>query len=410
MKLLTENDKTVENTSLSVGTFISLTRFLYPAEAGKSMMMKEKQIIFTDGSRLMTESLARAGADVFIGYPITPANLLYAYSERRFPTFFAAPDEITTLQWMSGFAITGHLPVTATSFPGYALMIESVNMAYMMELPMVIVLIQRLGPATGTATCGAQGDLNVIYGTLSGGFPLPCIAVSSMQDCWDLPPKALQMAVDLRTPVVLLTSKEEVMTYKSFNMSQLEEVKPVQRRPYSGKVPYMPYEPMDNLVPEFLPVSENLHQVRYTASTHDKTGIIQNTTPDALANSARLAKKITQNLEDYLYYDYDFQEGAGTLLITYGITTQAAADAVKVFRTSGNKVSLLIMKTISPVSKKYFEICRQYDRIIVAEENLDGELRRIMFGQADNPKITGVNKIGRMIEPGEIIKALENHE
>jgi 2-oxoglutarate/2-oxoacid ferredoxin oxidoreductase subunit alpha len=372
------------------------------------MMNVAPQTIFTDSSRLIVESMVRAGADVFIGYPITPANLVYAYSERRFPTFFAAPDEITTLQWMSGFAVTGHLPVTATSFPGYALMIESINMAYMMELPMVIVLIQRLGPATGTATCGAQGDLNVVYGTLSGGFPLPCISVSSMQDCWDLPAKAMQMSVDLRTPVVLLTSKEEVMTYRSFDMARLGEIPQVKRPEYSGKEPYMPYEPMENLVPEFLPVTENKHQVRYTASTHDKTGIIQNTTPDALANSARLARKITANLDHYLYYDYDRQEGAKTLLITYGITTQAAADAIKAWRSEGKKASLLVMKTLSPISPKYYEICGQYDRIVIAEENLDGELRRIMFGQAGPAHITGVNKIGQMIEPDEIIKALES--
>lgn len=369
-----------------------------------------KETVFIDSSRLITESLVRAGADVFIGYPITPANLLYAYSERRFPTFFAAPDEITTLQWMSGFATTGHLPVTATSFPGYALMIESINMAYMMELPMVIVLIQRLGPATGTATCGAQGDLGVINGTLSGGFPLPCLAVSNMMDCWKLPPKALQMAIDLRTPVVLLTSKEEVMTYKSFDLSSLGEIKPVTRPPYSGKSPYLPYAPMDNLVPEFLPVTENTHQVRYTASTHDKTGIIQNTTPDALANSARLAGKIKANWHHYLLDDYDKQDGAKTLLITYGITTQAAVDAVAAWRRDKKKVSLLVMKSLLPVAPKYFDICRQHENIVIAEENLDGELKKIMFGQGDNENITGVNKIGQMIEPGEIIKALENHE
>ena len=88
-----------------------------------------------DGSRLITEALVRAGAEVFIGYPITPANNLYLFSGKRFKTFLAAPDEITTLQWMSGFATTGKLPVTATSFPGFALMLESINMAYMMELP-----------------------------------------------------------------------------------------------------------------------------------------------------------------------------------------------------------------------------------------------------------------------------------
>ena len=172
----------------------------------------------------------------------------------------------------------------------------------------------------------------------------------------------------------------------------------------------MPYAPMENLVPEFLPVSENNHQVRYTASTHDKTGIIQNTTPDALANSARLGKKITENLDNYLYYDYDRQEYARTLLITYGITTQAAMDAVKAYRAESKKASLLVMKTLSPIAKQYFDICGHYDRIVVAEENLDGELRRIMFGQAEKSHINGVNKIGQMIEPGEILKALEDHE
>jgi 2-oxoglutarate ferredoxin oxidoreductase subunit alpha len=281
-------------------------------------------------------------------------------------------------------------------------------MAYMMELPMVIVLIQRLGPATGTATCGAQGDLNVIYGTLSGGFPLPCISVSSMQDCWDLPPRALRMSVDLRTPVVLLTSKEEVMTYRSFDMEKLDEVAQVKRLAYSGKEPYLPYAPMENLVPEFLPVTENTHQVRYTASTHDKTGIIQNTTPDALANSTRLARKITANLDNYLYFDYDKEEGARTLLITYGITTQAATDAVRAWRADGKKASLLVMKTLSPISPRYYEICKQYERIVIAEENLDGELRQIMFGQSQPDHIQGVNKIGLMIEPGEIINALQS--
>ena len=116
---------------------------------------KEKRLIM-DGSKLIVESLVRSGGDVFIGYPITPANLLYSYSHERFPIFFAAPDEITTLQWMCGFSSVGKFPVTATSFPGFALMLESLNMAYMMELPMLIVLAQRLGPATGSATCGAQ--------------------------------------------------------------------------------------------------------------------------------------------------------------------------------------------------------------------------------------------------------------
>ena len=142
-----------------------------------------QKIGFIDNSRLITESLVRAGADVFIGYPITPANLLYYYANKRFPSFFAAPDEITTIQLMSGFAATGKVPVTATSFPGFALMIESINMAYMMELPMVIVLVQRLGPSTGSATGGAQGDISLVSNIISGGLAIPVFSVSDSLDC-----------------------------------------------------------------------------------------------------------------------------------------------------------------------------------------------------------------------------------
>ncbi len=74
--------------------------------------------VLIDGSRLIIESLARSGADAFIGYPITPANLLYLYGSQRMDLMLSAPDEITTLQWMAGLSATGKLPVTATSFPG----------------------------------------------------------------------------------------------------------------------------------------------------------------------------------------------------------------------------------------------------------------------------------------------------
>ena len=203
-----------------------------------------------DGSRLMTEALVRAGADVFIGYPITPANNIYLFSGRRFRTFFAAPDEITTLQWMSGFSAAGRLPVTATSFPGFALMLESVNMAYMMELPMVIILVQRLGPATGTATSGAQGDISLLKGMLSGGYAIPVISTSDAMDCWEMAEVALHTAVDLRTPVILLTSKEEVMTQFSFDLEALKDIKPVEREYYQGTEEFIPYRRNNKGLPD----------------------------------------------------------------------------------------------------------------------------------------------------------------
>ena len=369
---------------------------------------KKRKTAFIDGSRLITESCVRAGADIFIGYPITPANLLYQYAGRRYPKMMAAPDEITTLQWMSGFAATGHIPVTATSFPGYALMVESVNMAFMMELPMIIILVQRLGPATGTATAGAMGDLSVVNGTISGGFHLPTFAISNMNDCWDLPPRAIETALKLRTPVVLLTSKEMVMTLCSFDMSELENIGKKQINIYRGEEQYYPYRPDNDGIPPFLPLTQNKHQVRFTASTHDMKGILQNSSPEAINNTKRLHNKIINHLDNYTFYEFNEQPGADILIVSYDIAAQAAREAVSELGLKGKSVSLLIAKTILPVPEVYLDIIGKYKQVVIAEENLDGQFRNLLFGKAGRKGVTGVNGIAKMISPDAIITEVLN--
>ena len=360
-----------------------------------------------DGSRLIAEACARAGADVYVGYPITPSNGIYLYSSRRFPAMLTAPDEITTLQWMAGLAAAGWLPVTATSFPGFALMIESINMAYMMELPMVIILVQRLGPSTGSATVGAQGDLSLLHGLISGGHPLPVFCIADLLDCWRLPPVALQTAINLRSPVVLLTSKEMVMTERSFELSQLDTLEPVSRHFYNDLLPYRSYDPGDGLVPPFLPVGDDIHQVRLTASTHDAQGILLSVADAGLENTRRLEKKIETHTP--LLYDLDEQEGAETLIVTYGITTGAARDAVRDMRKRGRLVSLLVAQTLLPIPDAYYEIMDRYPRILLAEENLQGQMAQLLFGHRLPEKVHVVNKnIGQMVEPNQIIQEVQN--
>lgn len=358
--------------------------------------------VLTDASRLIIEAMARAGADCYIGYPITPANLLYQYAGQRMPLMLAAPDEISALQWMSGLSAAGHLPVTATSFPGFALMIESINMAYMMELPMVIILVQRLGPATGTATNGAQGDLLLLRGMISGGHPVPVISTSTFEDSWQLAAESVKMAINMRSPVVLLTSKEEVMTYKSFDPATLSTIEPVQRKYYERDCEYKPYKPTD-FVPDFLPVTQNRHQVRLNASTHDQAGILQHSTDEALANTRRLEEKIYHRMRCHIYFDYDRDESADTLVVSYGITASAAREAVMKLRKRGMKISLLIAKTLLPVPAVYLEIIQPYSKVIIAEENMNNQLGTILFGEKKPSQIKFVGSLGKMILPEQII-------
>ena len=355
-----------------------------------------------DGSMLIVEAAARAGVDAFVGYPITPANLLYLHSSRRFPLVLPATDEITTLQWMAGLSAAGRIPMTATSYPGLALMLESMGMAFMMELPMLIVLAQRLGPATGSATCGAQGDLLLVRGINSGGYPLPTFCVSGLDDCWTLTAKAVETAIRLRTPVILLTSKEMAMTLRDFDISSLGNPPAFKRKPFEGPGDYVPYRAEPEEAPAFVPVGDPDHRVRLTASTHDENGDLQHTSPGALANTRRLHDKIVGNLPRFTEFEYD-KGKADSLIIAFDVTAEAARDALDTLRAKGIDASLLVPKTLFPVPRAYLDIAASHSRVVVAEENQDGQYRHILFGEAGRPGLSGINAVGRMIGPEEIV-------
>jgi len=359
-----------------------------------------------DGSKLMIEALAQAGVDTFVAYPITPSNWMYKYGKERFPQFYAAPDEITTFQWMAGMAASGRLPATSSAFPGIALMVESINMAYAMELPMVIIITQRLGPSTGSATTGAQGDLAILNGIISGGYPVPVFSPSSFEDAWELSAKAVETAVKFRTPVFLLTSKEMVMYQKSFDLNNLKPIQKVDRPQPVIKGKYLPYKADKSLVPPFIPLGDDEHLVRITASTHDEAANIRKNDPEALANSNRLRDKFINRIDELTIYDLDKQDGSKKLLITWGITADAARDAVKTLKTQGQKIDLLVLKSLLPVSSEIYEIMDKYDEIAIAEENITGQLKEILFGSRALPNVKQINKMGNMITPQEITNAL----
>jgi len=355
-----------------------------------------------DGSLLLVEGAVRAGVEFYSGYPITPANSIYFGAVRRVPYVLKAPDEITALQWASGLAAAGRVPMTATSHAGFSLMVETVDMAFMMELPVSIILAQRLGPSTGSATTSAQGDLSMVNRMVSGGYNFPVLSPSNLRDCFWLAGKSLEIATKLRTPVVVLTSKEMVGTERSFEIEDLPNLSHAQLKYFHEDEEYLPYAAGEDLVPDFLPLGDDDHQVRMTASTHDKKGILSRANPDAMANTARLQDKIEKGMKQFIYYDLDEQEDANTLLVSYGVTSYAARQAVKKLRKGGQKVSLLVVKTLLPVAKQIQNILSSYSNVVVAEENLMGQYKRILYGEIEGSDISSVNSIGRLVTPSEI--------
>jgi 2-oxoglutarate ferredoxin oxidoreductase subunit alpha len=193
-----------------------------------------------------------------------------------------------------------------------------------------------------------------------------------------------------------------VMTQRSVDLTSLGDIKPVERSFHRAAAPYRSYAARDTGAPPFLPLGNEHHQVRMTASTHDRRGILQHSTDEALANTRRLSAKVMANTPTL--YRLDKAVGAETLIVTYGITSGAATAAVQTLREGGEPVSLLVARTLLPFPHSYFEILDQYPRVVFAEENLQGQFASILYGERLPAGTTVVGDIGHMVRPEEIVQ------
>src|SRR5512142_3063208 len=167
---------------------------------------------FMDGAEAITRGALTAGCNFFAGYPITPAAPILLRMLRELPKVggvgIQAEDEIASMGMCIGAAMTGAKAMTATSGPGLSLYSENIGLAIMGEVPLVIVDVMRLGPATGGATTVSQGDVQFLRWGTSGGFPIIALCPTNAADCFRLVQQAFNLAERFRTPVFLATDKE----------------------------------------------------------------------------------------------------------------------------------------------------------------------------------------------------------
>lgn len=362
---------------------------------------------------MVAEGALRAGCRFFAGYPITPATGIFKSMIDALPVrkglALSAPDEISAIAYCIGAAMRGYKAMTATSGPGWALMIESLQYALMTETPLVVALVQRLGPSTGGATQGAQGDVLLAEYATSGGYTIPMLCPEDAQECASLTQTAFAWAEQLRTPVILLSDKETGMTIESVDLTGLP--------PESGRTTFDVPAGVDHSkgtywferladVPAFAPVG-GADRVIATGSAHDKRGTLQKNSSETLDLLHHLEEKIRARARELEIVDMDRDPQADTLLISYGITSRAARTAVKIARSRGARVSSLCIKSLFPVPEAALEqALRGVKRVIVAEENMHGLYRTVLERPVAGRTMTGVNSVGTMITPSQIVAAL----
>lgn len=370
--------------------------------------------VLLSGNELIAAGAIAAGCNFFSGYPITPASEIYAAMMRRLPAHggraVGAPDEISALSYAVGASLAGSRAMTATSGPGWALMIETVQYALMTETPVVIAVSQRLGPSTGGATQGAQGDVLLVAYATSGGYPIPVLCPVDGVDAYALTAEAFQWAETLRTPVVLLTDKEISKTVESVDVTALPPVNTTPRRGPDPDAPFLPYG-IDTVedVPRFTPVGGPL-PVTATGSAHNEQGRLRKNDPGVLRQLEHLQAKVTSRAAELERVRHVRRAGAQTLVVSYGVSARACREAVGTLEAAGTPVDTLEILSLFPVPNRALrEAASRVERVVVVEENGPGlyakELRPHLPRDVE---VVQVNAVGEMIPPVAVREAVRS--
>jgi 2-oxoglutarate ferredoxin oxidoreductase subunit alpha len=369
-----------------------------------------------EGNEAVGRAAIAAGCRFFAGYPITPATTILNTMLALLPPLggicLQAEDEIASIGACLGASMAGLKVMTATSGPGISLYSEQISFAVGSEIPIVIVDVQRLGPSTGSATRGADGDINFLRWGNSGGMPVVVLAPVDVADCFTLTIHAFNLAERFRCPVFIASNKEIAMTRESVDENALEKPAIIDRRQPPADTAFQPFAVSANQnVPDFLPIGAKT-PVRQTSSTHGPNGYITTDQTQISQMLKRLKAKLESAVADFSFYELLPAENSKTLLISYGVTARAAKAVYKELKNTAQPVSLLILKTLWPVP---VEVIRRaangVKRVVMVEMNLGqyvAEIERILadkhvefYGQMDGRLITP-HKIKETICDGQL--------
>ena len=318
----------------------------------------------------------KAGLKLYLGsYPITPAtDVLHELSKHKSlgVTTVQCEDEIAGCASSVGASFAGALAVTSTSGPGICLKSEAMNLAVIMELPLVVLDVQRGGPATGLPTKSEQTDLlQVLFGR-NGESPMPVMAAISPTDCFDAAYEASKIALEHMTPVVLLTDAFVANGSGAFKLPRLEDYPDI-RPPYvpeelKGK--WTPYMRAENGTRYWaVPGREGFEHILGGLEKDDKTGAIS-TNPE---NHDLMTRKRAQKIANIPVPDLEVlgdKDDAELLIVGFGGTYGHLRAAMEEMRAEGRKVAMAHFRYINPLPKNTADVLLKYPKVVVAEQNM----------------------------------------
>ena len=359
----------------------------------------------------------KAGKTLFYGgYPITPASdILHNLAPlKNFDVrTFQAEDEIAAMGSIIGAAFGGAFAVTATSGPGISLKSEAMNLAMMLELPMVIVNVQRGGPSTGMPTKPEQGDLlQALFGR-NGESPIPIIAPSTPSDCFNAGVESFRFAVHSMSPVMILSDGYLANSSEPWNIPNPDDIEPIEvqhpDRPNNGEV-YEAYQrdAASLARPWAIPGTEGLEHRLGGLAKAPNTGNVSYD-PDHQAWMAGIRADKIERLQELIPPIEIFGESSGELLVlTWGSPYGAARSAVARAHDAGLNVSHVHLRNLSPLPGDLEKILRRFDHVLMPEMNL-GQLALIIRGKFGMSHIESLPKVtGRPFTINEIYQKIHD--
>ncbi len=317
----------------------------------------------------------KAGLDLFIGsYPITPAtDILQALAERKDlgVKSFQAEDEIAGICTTIGAAFAGHLAVTSTSGPGFALKSEALGLSVMAELPIVVVNVQRGGPSTGLPTKTEQADLlQTLYGR-NGESPLVVLAASTPSDCFYYAFLSAKIALERMVPVVLLTDGFLGNGSEPWRIPSMSELPAITPRKATNPDLFKPYQrDPETLARDWaIPGMEGFEH-RLGGLEKNIAGGVNQDPETHQKNSDIRAAKVERVVDMIPELEVDGNTEGDLLVVGWGGTFGHMISSVRAMQEAGKSVSLAHFNYIKPLPKNTAEVFSKYKKIVVCELNM----------------------------------------
>jgi 2-oxoglutarate/2-oxoacid ferredoxin oxidoreductase subunit alpha len=367
---------------------------------------------FMNGDNACAEGALSAGCRFFAGYPITPATEIAERMAERLPqlagTYIQMEDELASMNAILGASWAGVKSMTATSGPGFSLMMENIGLGIMLETPCVVVNVQRAGPSTGIPTLVGQGDMMQARWGSHGSYEIIALVPSSVQEMFDLTVLAFNLSETYRLPVLLMA--DEAVGHMSEKLVIPEAaLLEIQNRKKPDVTPekYQPFSAGDDLVPPMAVAGEGYH-FHASGLTHDEQGYPLTSAEGQHRLVSRLIDKVRLNVKDILRVKESQIDDAEVVVCSYGISARISKLAVQQAREEGIKAGLLQLITVWPFpEERVRQLARRAKAFVVPEINA-GQIVLEVERCAAGVKTLGVPHMGGAVhQPQTILEAIK---